>query len=219
MNLAPYIEYTSLQPDISRATIKAICRRAREFEVSNIVVPPYLVGLARQALEATRIRLGSVVGFPFGHDHCSSKEVSLRTSVRAGACFLNIAINVAAIKSGKWNYVADEVHRLVAMCTLMNVEHKFIFDIGLLQPEEIERLCTIMNREGVDFVQISTTLSASIPEVEQVVAVRRLLNRNVQIKVAMHSLNRIAAIRLIKAGADRVGTAEPEKILRYSHEE
>lgn len=213
MNLALYIEHTRLYPDVSRSAIKRLCTEAISHKMFGVVVPPYYLGLARQVLVGTPVQLGTVVGFPYGYDHAASKETSVRVSVRSGASFLNVVVNTAAIKSNKWNYVTDEIHRLASVTRLMNLEHKFIFDPVLLSDDEMEKLCTIMNRENVDFVQLSSVRSEHPVQEEEVVQVRRLLAPSIRIKVAALSMSRMTAIRLIKSGADRIGTKKAMQVL------
>jgi len=216
MNLASYIEHSCLLPDTSSSHIKRICKEALESGLHGVCMPPYYVGLAKRILGQSRVVIGTVVGFPFGYEHIASKETSIRTSVRSGARSLNIALNISAIKSGKWNFIADEVHRLTAITRLMNVEQKFIFELNMLDITEVELLCTIMNKEGVDFVQLSTILSDQNVDVEQIFGIRRLLDREVGIKVSGDLADHIMALKLIKAGADRLGTSNGLLVCRHT---
>ena len=214
MNLSLYIDHTALKPGTSRSDISRLCKEAIAHNLHAVCVPPIHVSYAAKCLEGSEVTVCTVAGFPIGYDHAAAKESSIRTSVRAGATEVDIVINMAAVKSQRWGYVADEMRRLANVTRLLNVTHKFIFETGLLDTEEIERLCTIANDVGVDFVKTSTGMFGSGATVEVIQQLRRLLNREIRIKASGGIASYVSAVNLIKVGADRIGTSKGVDIIQ-----
>ena len=188
-----------------------------EHAFHSVCVPPIHVAYACRQVAGSDVVVCTVAGFPIGYDHAAAKESSLRTSVRAGAREVDIVINLSAVKSGKWKYVGDEINRLAHVTRLMGVTHKFIFETGLLDSEEIERLCTIANDTCVDFVKTSTGFFGEGATVPVIQSLRRMLNPEIRIKASGGIADYAAAINLIKAGADRLGTSKGVQIIQQPH--
>lgn len=214
MKLAHYIDHTLLRPDTSEEEVIRTCSEAREYGFFAVCIPPFHVGIAAERLRDSEVRVCTVVGFPAGYDHPESKEASLRKSIEDGAQEVDIVLNVSAVKSGRWEHVSREVHTLCGITRELQAKHKFIFETGLLTPEEIIQLCTIANRESVDFVKTSTGVYGEGASVEIVHILRGSLDDAIGIKASGGIRDRQMAASLIEAGASRLGTSRSIQIVQ-----
>lgn len=214
MNLAPYIDHTLLKPDATKEEIRTVCEEAAEYAFFSVCIPPCYVQFASRILKGTSVTICTVAGFPAGYDHPDTKELSLRNSISHGAREIDVVINVAAVKSANWEMVSDEIRQVGNICRLSDVVFKSIFEVSLLTHNELVQLCSIVNTEGADFAKTSTGVYGSGATTTDVMSMRKLLDREIQIKASGGIRSRHAAIQLIRAGADRLGTSSSIDIIR-----
>lgn len=214
MNLATYIDHTLLKPDCSQDSIQQLCNEALEFGFYGVCVPPYYVAFARKLLSGAMVRVTTVAGFPIGYVPMETKETTIHQCIESGADEIDIVINVSAVKSSDWDYVKDEIRHLSFITREVGLLHKFIFETGLLEKEEIQRLCTICNGEGVDFVKTSTGFFGRGPNADLITNLRRMLEPEIKIKASGGIRDYPTAMALIKAGADRLGCSASVEIIK-----
>ena len=66
--LASYINYTNLNNMITEEEMKAFLEKAKELNFNSVIISPTYVRLAKEILDGTDIKIGSVVGFPLGFE-------------------------------------------------------------------------------------------------------------------------------------------------------
>jgi deoxyribose-phosphate aldolase len=64
--VAAMIDHTLLKPDAARKDIQALCREAAEHGFATVCVNPTWVAECARLLQATPVKVCSVVGFPLG---------------------------------------------------------------------------------------------------------------------------------------------------------
>lgn len=213
MNLAALIDHTCLKPDASLRDIQQLCEEALQFGFYSVCVPPYFVAFARKVLAGTEIRVITVAGFPIGYDPMETKETTIHQSIESGADEIDIVLNLSAIKSGDWDFVKEEIRHLTFITREVELTHKFIFETGLLEKEEIATLCEICNGEAVDYVKTSTGFFGSNPNADLITRLRRQLNPGIKIKASGGIKDFSTALAMIKAGADRLGCSRSVEII------
>jgi deoxyribose-phosphate aldolase len=213
MNLAQYIDHTVLTPDCSDTQILQCCEEAIKYKFHSVCVPPYFVSHARKLLFGTKILVCTVAGFPIGYESIHAKEKSVNNSIDSGADEIDVLINVSAVKSGDWEYVKDEIREMTGLGNREGKIVKFTLEAGKLKTMELEQICNLCNEESVDFVKTSTGLFGSGATIEMVQELRRMLKQEIKIMASGGINDTATTIRLIKAGADRIGTSNGVDIL------
>ena len=98
MSIAKYIDHTILKPNTSSSDIRTLCEEAKQYEFAAVCIPPYFVSHASQLLKGSKIKLATVIGFPFGYSHYSAKLAEAEQAITDGADELDMVMNIAAFK-------------------------------------------------------------------------------------------------------------------------
>ncbi len=215
MDLSACIEYTRLKPDTSRDEVIKICTQAIQHNMFGVCIPPFFVSTARKVINEAKapVKVITVVGFPFGYGRTSAKVEEVKQALRDGADEIDAVVNIAAVKSGDYNAVENDISSMVTACHLQNKKAKLIFETGLLTTEEIVKLCEIAVANSADFVKTSSGMLPGGITPETVAMLRSLLPDKTLIKASGGIRNREQAVKIIEAGATRIGSSHGLKLL------
>jgi deoxyribose-phosphate aldolase len=207
MNLAPYIDHTLLRPDATPAQIEQLCAEAAEHSFAAVCVPPCYVRLATEKLQNSKVAVCTVIGFPLGYQLAKVKFFEAHQALTEGATELDMVINIGALKARRTEEVEEEIGQLAELCHLRGALLKVIIETALLSEEEIELACQLCEEAGADFVKTSTGFASRGASVADIMLMRRTLPGQIRIKAAGGIRTRTAALALIAAGADRIGSS------------
>jgi deoxyribose-phosphate aldolase len=205
MSIAKYIDHTILKPNTSSSDIKKICDEARQYEFAAVCIPPYFVSYASQVLKASKIKVATVIGFPFGYSHYSAKLAEAEQAIIDGADELDMVMNIAAFKENDFDFLKKEAEAIVSTKQKKRVTIKIILETGLLSNEEIIQCCNLYKDFAVDFLKTSTGYADKGASVEAVALLRTHLPKHIQIKASGGIRNFEFASALLEAGATRLG--------------
>jgi deoxyribose-phosphate aldolase len=181
--------------------------------MAAICIFPSYIPMARDLLKDSRVKIATVIAFPFGVTFTDIKEAEMRACAARGGDEMDFVINIAALKSGDDKSVEDEMHHLTARARTLGVSTKFIIETAYLTEDEKVRVCKIANRVKPDFMKTSTGYGPSGATVEDVRLMRSHLLPEIQIKAAGGIRNYAEAVQLLQAGASRLGTSSGIKII------
>jgi deoxyribose-phosphate aldolase len=205
MSIAKYIDHTILKPNTSSAEIKKICDEAMQCEFAAVCVPPYYVSNASQLLRGSKIKVATVVGFPFGYSHYTAKLAEAEQAIIDGADELDMVMNIAAFKENDFDHLKKEAEAIVSIKQKKRLTIKIILETGLLNNEEIIQCCNLYKDFAVDFLKTSTGYAEKGASVEAVALMRTHLPKHIQIKASGGIRNFQFAAALLEAGATRLG--------------
>lgn len=214
MNLAPYIDHTLLKSDATPAHIAQLCAEAAEHGFASVCVPPCYVRQATEALHGTGVPVCTVVGFPLGYQLAKIKFFEAHQALGDGATELDMVINIGALKAGHTAEVEDEIGQLTELCHFRGAILKVIIETALLTADEIVTACRLCTEAGADFVKTSTGFASRGASVADVELMRRSLPADIRIKAAGGIRTRAAALALVAAGADRLGSSNSLALLQ-----
>ena len=211
MQVTNIIDHTILKPDCNADDITNLCNEAIKYGFGAVCVSPYYVGLAQNLLEESKVKVATVIGFSMGYSCSAAKVEEIKRAIDEGAEELDVVINVSAIKNKDWSYVRNDMDSVTTACHMRGKVVKIIFETALLTDEEIIKLCEMAKDIGVDFVKTSTGYNggATIHAVE---LMRANLPKKVKIKASGGIRTYEDAVKMIKAGADRLGCSSSVKI-------
>jgi deoxyribose-phosphate aldolase len=202
-----YIDHTLLRPIGTTNDIRRLCTEAIEYGMAAVCIFPSYIPMARDLLKGSRVKIATVIAFPFGVTFTEIKEAEMRSSASRGADEMDFVINIAALKSGDDKSVEDEMQYLTAKARTIGVHTKFIIETAYLTDDEKIRVCKAANRVKPDFMKTSTGYGPSGANVEDVRLMRSNLLPEIQIKAAGGIRSHAEALQLLKAGASRLGTS------------
>lgn len=210
--LAGYIDNTLLKPDATESAIRALCAESLRYRFKAVCVNSFWVRLCAGLLEGSGVAVCSVVGFPLGAGTSESKRCEAADAVAAGATEIDMVINIGALKSGLHDAVRGDIAAVVAACEGRALV-KVILEMCLLTPEEKTAAIRLAMEAKADFVKTSTGFSSSGATVEDVRLMRSMVGSGMGVKAAGGVRSIEDAMRMIEAGASRIGTSNGAKIL------
>src|SRR5438876_4721259 len=145
-----HIDHTLLRPIGTTTDIRRLCSEAIEYGMAAVCIFPSYIPIARQLLQGTRVKIATVIAFPFGVTFTEIKEAEMRSSASRGADEMDFVINIAALKSGDDKAIEEEMEYLTAKSRTLGVHTKFIIETAYLTEHEKIRACKIANRVRPD---------------------------------------------------------------------
>ena len=118
---------------------------------------------------------------------------------------VDVVLNYSALKSGNWLIVEEELrafHDISKTNTL-----KVIVESGMLNQNELNRLCDLFNKYPSTFIKTSTGFMKKSALLSQVKFMRKKLDDKIKIKASGGIKSQKQALEFISAGASRLGTS------------
>ena len=208
------IDHTLLKPDASIEAIEKLCEEALKYDFASVCVNPGFVPLCAKLLKGSNVKVCTVIGFPLGATLPSVKVYETKEAVREGADEIDMVINVSQLKAKNDAYVYQEIKDIKAACDGKLL--KVIIETCLLTDEEKVRACELSVKAGADFVKTSTGFSTGGATAEDVALMRKTVGDCCQVKAAGGIRTYSDAIKMIEAGADRLGCSASIAIVEES---
>jgi deoxyribose-phosphate aldolase len=212
-DLAPYIDHTLLKPGCLLADIEKLCNEAMVNGFAAVCVPPPFIKHAKAFCGMSKVKVATVIGFPFGYSCVEAKIAETLLAMVDNADELDVVINFTAIKNNDWALIANEINHLLPLIRTKNKVVKTIIESGVLTREEIIKCCDIYGAAGVDYVKTSTGYADKSASVETVELMRTHLPDHVAIKASGGIKTFEFARDLVHAGATRLGCSSSLAII------
>lgn len=217
MELNKYIEHTLLKQDATRAEITKLLEEACQYSFLGVCVNPCNVSYAHQYLKDTNrndVKIVTVIGFPLGQATCESKVLETVDAIKNGADEIDMVINGGRLKDKDYDYIVDEISKVKSACQGRNL--KVIIETDLLTKEEIKIACELCIKGGANFVKTSTGfvkngVGAKAEDVK--LMYETVKDAGLQVKASGGIRDKEAALKMIEAGAVRLGTSSGVKIV------
>jgi deoxyribose-phosphate aldolase len=212
MDIAKMIDHTNLKPETSLSHIEKLCREGKEYGFFSICVNPVWVRYCVKALKGSRVKVCTVSGFPLGANKKEIKIKEAEAGCEDGADEVDMVINIGALKSGDWKQVENEIK---GVRKVMGNEKilKVIIETCLLNEEGKIKAAKIVMDCGADFVKTSTGFNIKGATVEDVKLLKELVKDKIKVKASGGIRDYPTALKMIEAGADRIGTSSGVKII------
>ena len=216
MELNKYIEHTLLKQDATREDLEKLLKEACEYSFLGVCVNPCNVKLAKQFLKETgynEVKVVTVVGFPLGQTTTENKVLETVDAIKNGADEIDMVINAGRLKDKDYNYIVDEISKIKAFCQGRNL--KVILETDLLTKEEIKKACELCIQGRADFVKTSTGFvknGVGAKEEDVKLMYETVKDAGLKVKASGGIRDKETAIKMIEAGASRLGTSSGAKI-------
>jgi deoxyribose-phosphate aldolase len=179
-----------------------------------VCVNPTYVKQCREELRGSDVKVCCVVGFPLGAQPTESKALDARRAIREGAREIDMVINIGALKSGDDDTVHKDIRGVVEACKDGRAVCKVILETALLNEGEKRRGCRLSMKAGADFVKTSTGFSSGGATVEDIALMaEEVAPRRLGVKASGGVRTYADVLKMIKAGATRVGCSSSVKIM------
>ena len=204
--LAKYIDHTLLKADATPEQIKKLCAEAEEYQFASVCVNSCYAKLAHECLRGRGVAVCCVVGFPLGAMSPRAMAYEARCAAEDGASEIDMVLPIGALKAGDDETVRETIGAVVEAVTGRAIV-KVILEACLLTDAEKVRACQLAESVGAAFVKTSTGFSSGGATEHDVALMRKSVSSAVQIKAAGGIRDRETALRMIAAGADRIGAS------------
>lgn len=210
--LAKMIDHTLLKPEATYEQIAKLCREALECGFASVCINPCYVDYAYGLLKGSNVKVCTVVGFPLGAASSETKAFEAMQAVNKGASEIDMVMNIGYLKSGKYEYVEEDIKILVDKISKMAIV-KVIIETCLLSDEEKVIACRLVEKAGADYVKTSTGFNGSGATVEDVKLMHNVVSPKLKIKASGGIKTYEDAVRIVSAGASRIGASASVKII------
>ena len=204
--LAKYIDHTLLKADATPEQIRKLCAEAEEYQFASVCVNSCYAKLAHDCLRGRGVAVCCVVGFPLGAMTPRAMAYEARCAAEDGATEIDMVLPVGALKAGDDETVRETIGAVVEAVTGRAIV-KVILETCLLTDAEKVRACQLAESVGAAFVKTSTGFSTGGATEHDVALMRRSVTSAVQVKAAGGIRDRETALKMIAAGADRIGAS------------
>lgn len=211
--IARMIDQTLLKPFASDEDLAAFCKESDKYHFAMVAINSAPVTLCHEILKDSDVHVGAAIGFPLGQTTIDVKCYETEKAIEEGADEIDYVINIGKLKSGNWDYIEEEMSRIVAICKKHNRLSKVIFENCYLTDDEKKHLCEIALRVRPDFIKTSTGFGTGGATVEDVRLMKSMVGDAIGVKAAGGIRSLDDALAMIEAGATRIGTSAGVKIV------
>ena len=205
------IDHAVLKPDAGRDELLGACELVERRRIGCLCVRPCDVSAASKQLTGSGVAVGTVIAFPHGATHRKVKIAEAKQAVSDGADELDMVINIARLLDGEIDYVRDEIATVVRAVAGRIV--KVILECCYLDRDQITAACLAAKDAGAHFVKTSTGFAAHGATDQDVRFLRREVGETMGVKASGGIRTLADAMKMIRAGANRIGTSSTEQIL------
>lgn len=206
-DLAATIDHTLLKPDGTLGAIDVLCDEAMRYGFASVCVLPYYIDHVAARLAGSRVAACTVVGFPLGGSTITSKAAETADAVRRGAREIDMVAALPAIKNGAMAAVLDDIRCVTDVAHAGGAIVKVIIETCLLTDDEKRACGALVTEAGADFIKTSTGFSTGGATEADVALLRSAVGSDVRVKASGGIRDRATALRMLAAGAERLGTS------------
>lgn len=213
-NLNRHIEHTLLKQDATKEDFEKLFKEAKEHNFLGVCINPAYIKMAKQELKDSGIKVVTVIGFPLGANKTEVKAFETSCAVADGADEVDMVINVTALKNKDYDYVREDIKAV--KIAAKEAPLKVILETDLLTKDEIKKACEICIEAKADFVKTSTGFvknGVGAKEEDVKLMYETVSPYGLKVKASGGIRDKEAAIRMLEAGAERLGTSSGVKIV------
>ena len=202
-DLAPLIDHALLDPHHGLEGLRRCCDEASHFSFAGVCVASRWVAAARERLPRnSKVRIISVIGFPFGAVPPAVKRAEAEAALEAGADELDVVPDFGALADGDSRTLLADLAPIVEV----GLPVKVILEQGRLSAEALQLLVEVSLDAGARFLKTGSGFGPPATPA-QVGQLRELSRGRAIVKAAggIHTLE--TALALVEAGAGRLGTS------------
>ena len=209
-DLAPLVEHTLLRVDVAEVDVARACEEARRHGFAAVCVRSNWAARAARALAGTGVEVVATVDFPEGNGSTEARAREARAAAAAGAGEIDVVLGRAALQARDHGAVLRD---LVAVVAAARVPVKVILETSRLTREEKVAACALAQAAGAAWVKTSTGYAGGGATVEDVALLRASVGPSVGVKASGGIRTAADALRMVRAGADRIGTSSGPAIV------
>ena len=211
MELSKYIDHTLLKATATEEEIFNLCAEANKYKFKSVCVNPCYVNFCRDALAGSGVDVCTVIGFPLGANATEVKAFEATKAIADGADEIDMVINVGLAKMHDYEAVYNDIKAVADACN--GVLLKVIIETCYLTDEEKVEVCKMAKLAGADFVKTSTGFGTAGATEADVKLMRQTVGDEMGVKASGGIRTKDDFLKMINAGASRIGCSAGVKIM------
>ncbi|CAG7918409.1 unnamed protein product [Penicillium olsonii] len=213
------IDHTLLSEPVETSQIDKLCAEAREHNFATVCVRLENVPRAVAQLKGSDTTIACVVAFPEGTHETASKVREAQEAVSQGASELDMVIHYRLLKEGRYTEVYQDIIA-VRKAAPPPIVLKTIIEASVLDRDELLDATIVSCMAGADFVKTSTGWEggACTQDVTLMRIAADMCGRSTKIKASGGLRTAEDVVKMLKAGAHRIGTSNGVKIMQEMDE-
>ena len=217
MDLNRYIEHTILKAKATFSDIDKIIDEALKNNFLGICIPPCYIKHAKEKLKNKNIKLVTVIGFPLGATESDVKAFEAKKAIDNGADEVDMVINIGALKDKNYELVYEDIKAVVDAANKEALV-KVIIETCYLTDEEKKIACELAVKAGTDYVKTSTGFGIGGSTPADIKLMRETVGENIGVKASGGVRCEEDAVKVIDAGATRIGASASIAIVSGNNE-
>ena len=205
-NIANIIDHTVLKAFSTKEDVIKVCNEAKEHGFFSVCINPTHIELAKKELEGSNVKVCTVIGFPLGANTSEVKAFETRDAIAKGAHEVDMVINIGALKDNNYDLVYNDIKAVVDAANKEALV-KVIIETCYLTDEEKKIACELSVKAGADYVKTSTGFGTGGSTPEDIKLMRDVVGPNIGVKASGGVRTTEDAIKVINAGASRIGAS------------
>lgn len=205
-NIANMIDHTVLKAFSSKEDVIKVCKEAKEHGFFSVCINPTHIELAKKELEGSKVKVCTVIGFPLGANTSEVKAFETKDAIAKGAHEVDMVINIGALKDKNYDLVYTDIKSVVDAANKEALV-KVIIETCYLTDEEKKIACELSVKAGADYVKTSTGFGTGGSTPEDIKLMRDVVGPNVGVKASGGVRTTEDAIKVLDAGASRIGAS------------
>lgn len=205
-----HVDHSLLKPNLTYEDVVEGLEFARDHHCASVCINPVNLELAKQYLDGTDVKIGTVIGFPNGISTTLTKVMETKDAYARGAVEMDMVINIGALRSGDYDRVREDIKAVVEASPAIV---KVILETDYLTNEEIVIGSKLVEEAGAHYVKTSTGFTPIGATVELIKLMRETVSEKVKVKAAGGIKTLSDALAMIEAGSDRIGISRTQAML------
>jgi deoxyribose-phosphate aldolase len=211
-HMGKYCDHTVLRAYTPKKIVEAFCKEAIENGAAAMCINPVHTSFVRKMLEGTTLKTCVVIGFPLGATTPAVKAFEAAEAVSNGAQELDMVINVGALIDGDYEFVYNDIKGVVDAATEKACV-KVIIETCYLSNEQKIAACVLAKAAGAKYVKTSSGFGTWGATEEDVRLIKAVIGDDMHVKASTGIETRSDAIKMVKAGAERLGASRIVQIV------
>ena len=203
---AQMIDVSAVRTQNQYSDIETVVKAAEEFKFINVhVLPNWVRKLSVMIKDIPNVYVGAPVGFPSGGHKTEVKLYEAENLIQDGVQEMDIVMNVGRFKSGEYDYVLDELKKIISLTHGTKIKTKVIIELNCLTDSELPKACELVLSSGADFLKTGTGWVPGNANIDRIRKIKQLVGNDLPIKAAGGIRTRAEFDALYDIGVTRFG--------------
>lgn len=200
--LASMVDHTVVGPETTPGDVRQLLAEAADYGMNACIPPCYLAETA----EYPDVTTATVVGFPHGQQSAVSKADEAFNAAEADADEIDMVANIGRLKAGDTAAVTSDI---AGVTDAIDIPVKVILQAPRLTETELRQACEAAVGADADMVKTATGFADGGATRSDVA----IMSEYLPVKASGGIGSYETAIRMIEAGAQRIGASSGVAIL------